>query len=68
MTFAGLDWASAEHAVCVIDDKGAIQAQFSVTHSAAGMAELRQRLRRLRVLRRAGVQVHQAPKSGGVPR
>lgn len=44
--FAGLDWASAEHAVCVIDEKGAIQAQFSITHSAAGMAELRQRLRR----------------------
>jgi transposase len=44
--FAGLDWASTEHAVCVIDEKGAIQAQFSVSHSAAGMSELRQRLRR----------------------
>jgi transposase len=44
--FAGLDWASAEHAVCVIDATGTVQAQFSVTHSAAGIAELRQRLRR----------------------
>lgn len=38
--FVGLDWATREHAVCVIDGRGAIVTQFTVAHSAAGMAEL----------------------------
>ena len=42
--FAGLDWASRTHAVCVIDERGAVRAQFEVTHDAAGLSELRRRL------------------------
>lgn len=45
--FVGLDWASREHAVCVVDDIGAIKSEFTVEHSAAGMAELAARLRKL---------------------
>jgi transposase len=44
--FAGLDWASREHAVCVVDDRGAIRDHFDVTHDAAGLHELLTRLRR----------------------
>jgi transposase len=44
--FAGLDWASRDHAVCVIDDGGAIRDRFDVTHDAAGLRELVARLRR----------------------
>jgi transposase len=38
--FVGLDWASREHAVCVVDERGAIIAQLTVAHSAAGLTEL----------------------------
>ncbi len=41
---AGLDWASNEHAVCVLDEAGSVRARFVVAHSAAGIAELRRRL------------------------
>lgn len=44
--FAGLDWASRDHALCVIDDSGAICDRFEVTHDAAGLRELTCRLRR----------------------
>jgi transposase len=43
---AGLDWASRDHAVCVIDDRGAIRDRFDVAHDAAGLRELLTRLRR----------------------
>ena len=43
--FAGLDWASRTHAVCVIDEHGAVCKQFDVTHNAAGLAELQRQLR-----------------------
>jgi transposase len=42
--FVGLDWASREHAVCVVDRGGAIVTQFTVAHSSAGVAELGARL------------------------
>jgi hypothetical protein len=42
--FAGLDWASHTHAVCVIDEYGSVCVQFEVNHDAAGLAELRRRL------------------------
>lgn len=45
--FVGLDWAAREHAVCAVDERGAIVARLEVEHSAAGMAELSQRLRKL---------------------
>ena len=43
--FAGLDWASRTHAVCVIDQHGSVRTQFEVSHDAAGLAELRRRLK-----------------------
>jgi len=42
--FAGLDWASQTHAVCIIDTHGTLRERFDVTHAAAGLAELRRRL------------------------
>jgi transposase len=43
--FAGLDWASRTHAVCVIDQHGSVRTQFEVNHDAAGLAELCRRLK-----------------------
>jgi transposase len=45
--FVGLDWAAREHAVCAIDERSAVVARFTVTHSASGMAELVARLTKL---------------------
>lgn len=42
--FAGLDWASRTHAVCVIDEHGSVCVQFEINHDAAGLTELRRRL------------------------
>jgi transposase len=44
--FAGLDWASRNHALGIIDDTGAVLERFEVTHDAAGLRELLARLRR----------------------
>lgn len=38
--FVGLDWASREHAVCVVDERGTVVASFTAAHSAAGLADL----------------------------
>jgi len=38
--FVGLDWASREHAVCVVEEHGAIVTTFTAAHTAAGLAEL----------------------------
>jgi transposase len=43
--FAGLDWASQTHAVCVIDEHGSVCVQFEINHDAGGLTELRRRLR-----------------------
>jgi transposase len=43
--FAGLDWASRTHAVCVIDERGTAHLQFEITHDAAGLAEMCRRMR-----------------------
>jgi transposase len=43
---AGIDWASADHAVCVVDASGQAVARFTVAHTAAGLAELAGRLRK----------------------
>lgn len=43
--FAGLDWASRLHALCVIDERGGIVAQFEASHDTAGLAEMSRRLR-----------------------
>lgn len=44
--FVGLDWASEEHALAVIDDKGAERTRFTVSHTAAGLTSLRTELAR----------------------
>ena len=42
--FAGLDWASQIHAVCVIDERGGVCERFEITHDADGLADLKRRL------------------------
>ncbi len=48
---AGLDWASEEHAICIVDASGTIRESFSVAHDATGLTELLRRLRRYDALR-----------------
>jgi transposase len=43
----GIDWASQTHAVCVVDEQGAVVDRFEVSHDAKGLAELLRRLSRL---------------------
>ncbi len=50
---AGLDWASQEHAICIVDATGAIRESFSVAHDAKGLTDLLARLRRYPDLRLA---------------
>lgn len=45
--YAGLDWASAEHAVCVIDGAGTVVERLTVEHTAEGLAGLVRALQRL---------------------
>jgi transposase len=45
--FVGIDWASEEHAVCVIDDNARVVWREKVSHTAEGLAELRRNLERL---------------------
>ncbi|HNF63959.1 MAG TPA: IS110 family transposase, partial [Rhodocyclaceae bacterium] len=49
--FAGLDWASRTHAVCVIDERASVCKQWEVTHDAHGLHELMRQLRVLCVTR-----------------
>lgn len=49
--FAGLDWASRLHAVCVIDERGTVCKQWEVAHDADGLRELLRQLRALHVVR-----------------
>jgi transposase len=45
--YAGLDWGSEAHAVCIVDGSGKVVAHFESAHDAAGLAELRARLTKL---------------------
>src|SRR5262245_9522081 len=45
--FVGIDWAAAEHAVCVLDATGKIVSQFVIKHSTDGIAVLVGRLAKL---------------------
>ena len=45
--FTGIDWAAAEHAVCVMNAAGKIISEFKIGHSADGIAALIRRLGRL---------------------
>jgi transposase len=49
--FAGLDWASRLHAVCVIDGHGSVCRQWEVSHDADGLRDLMRALRALGVRR-----------------
>jgi len=44
--FTGIDWAEVTHAVCVTDAAGKITAEFTIEHSADGIAMLIRRLAR----------------------
>jgi transposase len=44
--FTGIDWAAETHAVCVLDAAGKIAAEFTIEHSADGIATLARRLAR----------------------
>lgn len=48
---AGIDWASEEHALCVVDESGAKQAGELFAHDEAGIRELIARMRTLGVAR-----------------
>jgi hypothetical protein len=45
--FVGLDWASCEHVVCVINEHAQIIWRTTIPHTAIGLAELRTSLARL---------------------
>jgi transposase len=51
LRYAGVDWASARHAVCVVDDGGAIIERFAVSHLRASLAAMCRRLVRAGVRR-----------------
>ena len=44
--FTGIDWAAETHAVCVMDAAGKIVTEFTIEHSADGIATLIRRLAR----------------------
>jgi hypothetical protein len=44
--FTGIDWAAENHAVCVMNTEGKIAAQFTIAHTADGIALLIRRLAR----------------------
>ncbi|HEV7760540.1 MAG TPA: IS110 family transposase [Acidimicrobiales bacterium] len=44
--YAGVDWATDTHAICVVNDQGAIVDEGEVANTADGLAELCRRVRR----------------------
>ncbi|MBV8985414.1 MAG: IS110 family transposase, partial [Acidimicrobiia bacterium] len=42
--YVGIDWASEEHAVCVVDENGRRRASFSIAHSRDGFEQLLNKL------------------------
>ncbi len=38
--YAGVDWATDAHAVCVVGENGQVIVEFDVAHTADGLAEL----------------------------
>lgn len=49
--YAGVDWASAEHALCVVDEAGVIVDRFVVAHQATDLERMCRRLTRAQVRR-----------------
>src|SRR3954453_4159873 len=69
--FAGVDWASTDHAVCVVDAAGTVLWRHTVSHSRAGLTRLTSRLAELGVAR-VGIErpdgpVVQALLEAGLP-
>jgi transposase len=52
--FAGIDWASKTHAICVVDDRGEISVRFEIPNTGKTFTGLVKRLTRLKV---AGVAI-----------
>lgn len=44
--YAGVDWATDAHAVCVVDSEGRVVVEFDVPHSADGLGDLCRRVQR----------------------
>ncbi|HUR23211.1 MAG TPA: IS110 family transposase [Acidimicrobiales bacterium] len=44
--YAGVDWATDAHAVCVVDGAGRVVVEFDVPHSADGLGDLCRRVQR----------------------
>jgi transposase len=44
--YAGVDWATDAHAVCVVNDRGQVAVEFDVANTAEGLAELCRRVQR----------------------
>ena len=57
---AGIDWGSADHAVCVVDPAGQVRARFTVAHDRAGIGKL------IAGLRAAGANEAAIERSDGV--
>jgi transposase len=57
LLFIGIDWAAAEHAVCVLDRTGRKVAAFTIEHTAAGFRRLTARLGKLGGTRQAPVAI-----------
>ena len=47
---AGIDWASTDHAVAIVDHRGNQVERFTITHTTSGLRELVRRLRRAGVV------------------
>jgi transposase len=47
--YAGIDWASKTHAICVVDDQGAIKVRFEIPNTAKTFTGLVKRLTKLGV-------------------
>jgi transposase len=58
--FAGVDWASTDHAVCVVDTAGTVLWRHTVSHSRAGLSRLTGRLQALGVAR-VGIERSDGP-------
>ena len=50
---AGIDWASTDHAVAIVDHRGNQVERFTITHTTSGLRELVRRLRRAGVVEAA---------------
>jgi transposase len=67
--FGSVDWAAKNHAACVVDAAGVILEQFTVEHSAAGLATLvrhfqREQVRRVAIERPDGPVVEALMAAG----